>query len=101
MATYSFKAITPTGAAKEGSLEAASEAQVLESLHAQGLIPIKIQQGRVSAASNDNQAKPKTAVVCTKKGQTRRHYGADAANVIHVACWATVGSGVGYLVRNQ
>ncbi len=67
MATYSFKAITPTGAAKEGVLEAASEAQVLESLHAQGLIPIKIQQGRVSVASNDNQAKPKRQLFAQKK----------------------------------
>lgn len=57
MPTFSYKAITPTGAAKEGVLEAASEAQVLESLHAQGLIPVKIQAGRIGNTATEATAK--------------------------------------------
>ena len=57
MPTFSYKAITPTGAAKEGVLEAASEAQVLESLHAQGLIPVKIQAGRAGNTATEATAK--------------------------------------------
>lgn len=66
MPTFSYKAITPTGAAKEGVLEAASEAQVLESLHAQGLIPVKIQAGRAGNTATEATAK-----------KTRRLFGAQ------------------------
>lgn len=57
MPTFSYKAITPMGAPKEGVLEAASEAQVLESLHAQGLIPVKIQAGRAGNTATEATAK--------------------------------------------
>lgn len=52
MPTYSYKAITPAGVAKEGMLEAGSEMQAVESLHTQGLIPIKVQLAKVSAATS-------------------------------------------------
>lgn len=51
MPAYSYKAITPAGVSKEGVLEAASEAQVVENLHAQGLIPVKVMAGKASAAA--------------------------------------------------
>ena len=53
MPTYSYKAITPQGVAKEGTLEAASEAQAAENLNAQGLIPIKISAGKNAATGNN------------------------------------------------
>lgn len=43
MPAYSFKAVTSAGVSKTGILDAASEACVVENLHAQGLIPLKIQ----------------------------------------------------------
>ena len=60
MPTYSYKAITPQGVAKEGRLEAANEAQAAESLNAQGLIPIKIIAGK-STAGTSAHAQPKKA----------------------------------------
>lgn len=67
MPTYSYKAITPTGAPKDGVLEAASEAQVLESLHAQGLIPVKIQAGRVATHANEGKAKKPSRLFASQK----------------------------------
>ncbi|MGB3916898.1 type II secretion system F family protein [Thiothrix litoralis] len=59
MPAYSYKAITPQGVAKEGVLEAASEAQAAENLHAQGLIPIKIVAGKAAVASGNQAASAK------------------------------------------
>ncbi len=61
MAAYSYKAITPQGVAKEGILEAASEAQAAENLHAQGLIPVKISAGKAAAAANTAASSKKSA----------------------------------------
>jgi general secretion pathway protein F len=58
MPAYSYKAITPAGVAKEGVLEAANEALVVENLHAQGLIPIKVQAGKASAANDAVKKSP-------------------------------------------
>ena len=57
MPTYSYKAITPAGIAKEGTLEAANEATVVESLHAQGLIPVKIHAGKANAVQQGTAKK--------------------------------------------
>ncbi|SDZ78062.1 general secretion pathway protein F [Thiothrix caldifontis] len=59
MPTYSYKAITPQGVAKEGTLEATNEAQAAESLHTQGLIPIKISAGKVAAIASVSSAASK------------------------------------------
>lgn len=45
MATYSYQAITVTGSNQTGVLEAASEAAVLDFLHKQGWLPVRIQRG--------------------------------------------------------
>ncbi|MDD5392214.1 MAG: type II secretion system F family protein [Thiothrix sp.] len=58
MPAYSYKAITPAGVAKEGMLEAANEALVVENLHAQGLIPIKILAGKAGASNAPVAKKP-------------------------------------------
>lgn len=57
MPTYSFKAVSPAGVAKEGSLEASNEQQALEQIHSQGLIPVKIQLGKVEAVAATPKAK--------------------------------------------
>lgn len=59
MPAYSYKAITPAGVAKEGVLEAASETQVVENLHAQGLIPVKIMAGKAGATGSGKTASGK------------------------------------------
>ncbi len=60
MPTYSYKAITPQGVAKEGRLEAANEAQAAESLNAQGLIPIKIEAGKGTTNASSGTAQKKS-----------------------------------------
>ena len=50
MALYSYQAVGPDGAAQDGSMEAASEAQVIESLNAQGLIPLQVFTGAGATA---------------------------------------------------
>ncbi|WP_020395041.1 type II secretion system F family protein [Thiolinea disciformis] len=42
MPAFEYKAISAAGEAKQGSLEASNEAQVLELLHQQGLMPIRV-----------------------------------------------------------
>lgn len=42
MAWFEYKAVTPAGATRDGTLEAAAETQAAEALQAQGLIPIQI-----------------------------------------------------------
>ena len=67
MPAYSFKAITPAGVSKTGTLEAANEAFVVESLHAQGLIPLKIQSLKASdGASTTTTAKPARGLFASK-----------------------------------
>lgn len=58
MAAYNYQAITPVGVAKTGVIEAISEAAAAESLHSQGLIPIKIQLGKTGGATHAVAGKP-------------------------------------------
>ncbi len=67
MPAYSYKAITPAGVAKEGVLDAANEAQVLENLHAQGLIPVRIQAGKAGAAAAHAGVKKPQGLFASKK----------------------------------
>lgn len=66
MPTFSYSAITAAGVSQNGSMDASNEAQVVESLHAQGLIPVKIQQG-AAAASNKPAAKKSAGLFASKK----------------------------------
>ncbi len=45
MPQFSYKAITPSGEQKTGSMDAPSEAKVVENLTAEGLIPVTINKG--------------------------------------------------------
>lgn len=51
MPLYSYQAITAAGVSKDGTLEAGSEMQVVDSLQAQGLIPLKITLGKAVVES--------------------------------------------------
>ncbi len=82
MPAYSYKAITPQGVPKEGVLDAASEAQAAENLHAQGLIPIKILAGKAAWQYNRCQQKIRQTVR-QQKSQPARHHGDNPANVYH------------------
>ena len=102
MPTYSYKAITPPGVAKEGTLEAASEAQAVENLNAQGLIPIKISAGKAAQRGIILPPPTKSRRVCLPVNTlASRHHGAYPANVYHVESGAAVGSCSGYLAGNQ
>lgn len=61
MPAYSYKAVTPQGVTKEGILEAPSETLAAESLHAQGLIPVKIQAGKAAAGGGKASTSKKSA----------------------------------------
>ena len=53
MARYRFKAASPSGEVLEGELEAASQAEVVRRLHAQGQVPILAEE-----AAPDPVARP-------------------------------------------
>ncbi|MBU0656605.1 MAG: type II secretion system F family protein [Gammaproteobacteria bacterium] len=67
MPAYSYKAITPAGVSKEGVLEATSENQVVENLHAQGLIPVKIIAGKGAGAGKATSGKKSSGLFASKK----------------------------------
>ena len=67
MPTYSYKAITPAGVSKDGVLDAASEALVVESLHAQGLIPVKIMVGKAIGADRLASGKKSHGLFASRK----------------------------------
>jgi general secretion pathway protein F len=52
MALFNYKAITADGSPQEGSLEAAGEAQAIESLNKQGLIPLQVFSGSAGALAS-------------------------------------------------
>ncbi len=60
MALFDYKAITAVGVSKEGSLEAGNEAQAIEALHAQGLIPLQLVPAKAGKAvkSGNKQSAP-------------------------------------------
>ncbi|MEZ5450210.1 MAG: type II secretion system F family protein [Thiolinea sp.] len=70
MALFEYKAVTPAGAGKDGSMEAVSEVQVIESLHAQGLIPVKVTAARGVASSAAD--KPKARVGLFSSGKVKQ-----------------------------
>lgn len=67
MPTFSYTAITASGVTQEGALEAASEAQVVESLHAQGLIPVRILAGQKAAGTHAKAAQKSSSLFASKK----------------------------------
>ncbi|MEZ5536079.1 MAG: type II secretion system F family protein [Thiolinea sp.] len=63
MALFNYKAITPDGTPQEGSLEASGEAQAIENLNRQGLIPLQVFSaagGAVAAASGTTKKRAKS-----------------------------------------
>jgi len=57
MPVFQYKAVSPTGETRTGSLDANNEAQVIGQLTAEGLIPIDIQAG-AKQAQNTTNTKP-------------------------------------------
>ncbi|MFN3785485.1 MAG: type II secretion system F family protein, partial [Thiothrix sp.] len=58
MPLYSYQAVTTAGIRKDGTLEASSEMQVVDSLQAQGLIPVNITLSKtaISATAKPNKS---------------------------------------------
>jgi len=53
---YRYKAVTPSGEAQEGDMEAADRSAVVERLQDMGLIPIRVEEGAAKAAGDANGA---------------------------------------------
>ena len=52
MTLYNYQAVSADGMAQDGTMEAGSEAQVIESLNAQGLIPLQVFIGAGASSNN-------------------------------------------------
>jgi len=55
MPLFEYKAVSAAGANKSGTMEANSEAQVIESLHSQGLIPVKVMPVKGASAAEGSK----------------------------------------------
>lgn len=54
MALYNYQAVSADGMAQDGAMDAGSEAQVIESLNAQGLIPLQVFIGAGSSTESSS-----------------------------------------------
>ena len=57
MPQFTYKAISPAGEAKNGSMDAPSEAKVIENLTAEGLIPVSVKKGTETKATKKKSSK--------------------------------------------
>ena len=57
MPQFTYKAISPTGEAKNGSMDAPSEAKVVENLTAEGLIPVSVKKGTEAKLTKKKKSK--------------------------------------------
>lgn len=70
MPLFEYKALSAAGANQAGSLEAASEAQAIERIHAQGLLPLQVKlAGASSVVAETSPAKKKSLFAGKKVNQ--------------------------------
>lgn len=67
MPLFEYKALSAAGANQTGTMEANNEAQVLERIHAQGLLPLQVQLARASSTSLEASGKKKSSLFASKK----------------------------------
>jgi general secretion pathway protein F len=58
MPLFSYRAVTPAGDVSSGELEAANEAEIVDRLRDQGLLPMQIAQALGAPAAGERSAKP-------------------------------------------
>ncbi|HPY42438.1 MAG TPA: type II secretion system F family protein, partial [Thiolinea sp.] len=69
MPLFEYKALSTAGANQSGTMEAASESQVLERIHAQGFLPLQVKLAGASAAAEANTKKKKSLFGSKKVSQ--------------------------------
>lgn len=57
MPQFTYKAISPAGEAKNGTMDAPSEAKVIENLTAEGLIPVSVRKGTEAKTAKKKKSK--------------------------------------------
>lgn len=67
MPLFEYKALSAAGASQTGSMEAASEAQVLEKIHALGFLPLQVKPAGAAALNAESGAKKKQGFFTSKK----------------------------------
>ena len=67
MPLFEYKALSAAGASQTGSMEAASEAQVLEKIHALGFLPLQVKPAGAAALSAESGSKKKQGFFTSKK----------------------------------
>lgn len=67
MPLFEYKALASTGAQQTGSVEAPNEAQAIERIHAQGLLPLQVKPAGASSISLDTGDKKKKSLFGSKK----------------------------------
>jgi general secretion pathway protein F len=71
MPLYSYRAVTPAGDVSSGQLEAANEAEIVDRLRDQGLLPMQIAQSLGAVATGEREAPPQRARWFASKRVTR------------------------------
>ena len=67
MPLFEYKALSAAGANQTGSMEAASEAQVLEKIHALGFLPLQVKPASATTVSAESGSKKKQGFFTSKK----------------------------------
>lgn len=67
MPLFEYKALSSAGANQAGTMEATSEAQVLERIHAQGFLPLQVKLAGAASMSTELGTKKKLGFFASKK----------------------------------
>ncbi|SKA69730.1 general secretion pathway protein F [Thiothrix eikelboomii] len=67
MPVFEYQALSAAGTSQSGTMEASSEAQVLERIHTQGLLPLQVKLAGVASVSTELGAKKKSGWLTSKK----------------------------------
>lgn len=67
MPVFEYQALSAAGASQSGTMEASNEAQVLERIHTQGLLPLQVKLASVASVSTESGAKKKQGWFSSKK----------------------------------
>lgn len=67
MPLFEYKALSSAGANQTGMMEANNEAQVLERIHAQGLLPLQVKPAGMGSTNSETTGKKKPSLFSSKK----------------------------------
>ena len=67
MPVFEYQALSAAGASESGTMEASSEAQVLERIHTQGLLPLQVKLAGAASVNAELGAKKKSGWLTSNK----------------------------------